>query len=225
MRIGSHHLRKILKMAVICLTACFVYLQHNALLAHEFSYPNLIHARIAVDPAFDREGTVDCYMEIFRPDVWQRYRNDEFELPARRKETLDMMGKSLKAFDAKETFTIRVKEEFQEYDTKRNAFAFRPISDTAFFTSKSGASCQSLPRELRVRFSNPAFMDGIPMSMEEGRAFLNSRKSSYGEVNRTVNVEFDIRAQKYDAPYLITEIVGARVLDDKGRVIHTYSGK
>lgn len=209
----------------MCLTACFAFLQHNAALAHEFSYPNLIHARIAVDPAFDREGVVDCYMEIFRPDVWQRYRSDEFELPARRKETLDMMDKSLKAFNVKETFLIRVNDEFQEYDTKRNAFAFRPLSDTAFFTSKSGASCQSLPRELRVRFSNASLIDGIPMAMEEGRAFLNARKSSYGSVNRQVGLEVNVRAVKYDAPYLITEIVEARVLDDKGRVIHTYTNK
>lgn len=218
-------LHRFMKYAVICLTAYFALIQHNAVLAHEFSYQNLIHARIAVDPAFDRDGAVDCYMEIFRPDVWQRYRNDEFELPARRKETIDMMGKSLKAFDVKETFLIRINDEFQEYDSKRSVFAFRPLSDTSYFTSKSGASCQSLPRELRVRFTNSALVDGIPMAMEEGRAFLNARKSSYGTVNRQIALEVNVRAVKYDAPYLLTEIVEAKVLDDKGRVIHTYTSK
>lgn len=192
--------------------------------AADFTYDSVLPVYLKLDSTLMPEDIVDGYMETYRPEVWSKFRNDEFELEEKREETLKMMKDRIASADAGEAFTIQTQFEFGDYDFKNEKFDFRPLADGLFF--KLAHCCTSLPRSIKVSFLNADLIDGIAMPKDQAKTFLNSRKSSGGYVDRSVLAKLSIVMKEVPARGdLKSEIQSVEIYNKDGRTLITKIAK
>lgn len=205
--------------------AAFVLLSGFSARAYELTYQNMLLATIKLDPSYDYENFVESYMQAFRPAVWQRSHNDEFEFNGKKAETLDMMKKAAASFNLDEPLVIHTNIQFGEYDFKKHEFALNPFSDTSFFPV--GYCCNTLPSQIRLFFENSEIINGLPMEEQAARSFLNLHKQ-YGNVNRQLVADVSIRLKSLKSEGgVVGEIVKVVIRDpmNKNAVIRTLPEK
>ena len=196
--------------------------------AKEFAYENMLYSWMKLDSYFDYESNVDCYMRMYRNEVWQRSREDEFLRQDKRDETIEMMKARVGEANLEDVYTVRTNKAFGDYDFDTNLFEFAPVSKTTYFYVRNNNSC-GLPSEIRVKFDNPEIIDGIAMSRDDAQALLTSRKR-YGDIDRNVSLEIDFVLQARDGRMVQAHILDARVLnsannrDLDGRTLAEYTG-
>ena len=193
--------------------------------AYDMTYQNLLIATMKLNPNFDYDNIVDSYMQDFRPTVWQQSHDDEFQRRGKEAETLVMMKKSAASFDLGDPIVVHTSIEFGKYDFKTHQFALNPFSASTFFPVDH--CCNSLPSQIRLFFSNPGLVDGLPMSEEAAQAFLDQHKQ-FGNVNRTLQAEISVRLTSVRADNEVVGEVIKVVLRDpmnKNEVIKVLSTK
>lgn len=208
-----------MKKIIFGLFVCITSFVPNAM-AHEFSWNDLMLAAIKVNPHFDYESNVESYMQIYMPDVWNRVKNDEFELHDKKAEAIKIMKERVEAFSLEEDFSIFVGIDFQDYDFEKNVFPVVKMNPNMFFRAHN-VRHGSFPFEYKVFFSNPQFFQDIQMSKDEAKGFVQSRKSSNGQVDRTLATELRFRVTKLKntRDELEAVIVGITTYRDKQQTI------
>ena len=111
--------------------------QANILMAHDLDWKSLLIASLNLRQGLDYDANVDSYMEAFRPDVWKRYRNDEFEMVGKRKETMELMKQAIAGFSLQETFVVRTSTEFGNYEFDSKSFPIVGWSESSYFYASS----------------------------------------------------------------------------------------
>jgi hypothetical protein len=184
--------------------------------AADFSYHLMLTDDSKLNRYFDFENSVDDFMQCFRRPLWERVRSDEFELQGKRAETLTIMKTEAASADLGEPVRIVTTVDFGDYDFARQRFALHPFTDATFFTATAPCSVSALPATIRVFFSNPGILDGLPMPAGKAKAFLDGRKSQVGSVDRRLEatVTFRVGRMKADGE-LVGEILKV-VLTDTG---------
>lgn len=184
--------------------------------AADFSYRLLLGDTAKLDKYFDYESAVDDYMQCFRNPLWTRVRGDEFQLQAKRAETLAMMRAEAAEADLGAPVQLVTDVTFGDYDFTRERFALRPLSDATFYNATAPCPVTVFPQSIRVFFSNPGILDGLPMPAARAKAFLDGRKNAYGTVDRTLQATITFRVTRLKATgELLGEIQGV-VLTDLG---------
>ena len=213
-----------MKKAHLLLVLCAVF-GINSAAAHELTWTNLMMAATKMQPHFDYEANVDSYMQLYRSDVWKRYRNDEFELQDKRDETIKIMKERISSFPLNEEFVINTTFEFGDYDFKNQVFPLNAIDETSYFYDREYSN-GSFPRTYKVFFSNPTKIGDIRMTKEDAKAFLNSRKSSGGHIDRTINAKLQLRITglKNNSDELIADLTHATIYRDRdgNKVLQKY---
>ncbi len=204
----------------------FVLGQSNGiLLAHDFNWKNLLLASLKLREDLDYDANIDSYMQIFRPDVWEHFRNDEFELVAKRKESMVLMKKQIANHSLQETYSIRATTSFKNYDFDLKSFPLEGWSETSFF-HESSYPHGTFPSSFKVYMTNPQVVDAIPMSEAQAREFVKARKNRNGDVNRTIYVLMNIRIIKLqeEPDNLVADITSCQVFTDLAftKLIHTF---
>lgn len=204
-----------MKRLVAALFLSITFLVPSAM-AREFSWDDLMLAAIKVNPHFDYESNVESYMQIYMPDVWNRVKNDEFELQDKRAEAIKIMKERVDAFSLEEDFSIFVGIDFQDYDFEKNVFPVVKMNPNMFFRAHK-VPHGSFPFEYKVFFSNPQFFQDIQMPKDEAKGFVQARKASNGQVDRTLATEirFRVTSLKNNRDELVAEIVGVTTYRDK----------
>src|SRR5262245_45924882 len=102
--------------------ACLVILAVVGLApAGSFNWDSMLLAWMKLDKDFDYNDTrVDAYMEIYREDVWNRVRNNEFRLKEEREKTTGIMKERLKGFSLDEDFRLKTVLTFGKYNSEKN---------------------------------------------------------------------------------------------------------
>lgn len=202
-------------MRCLVLSLCSLVLATNHAQAHDFHWKNLLLASLKLNESLDHEANVDSYMQVFRPDVWNRYHNDEFELLEKRKETLGLMAAEIKRFSLEQAFVVRTTTTFGTYDFAKQQYPIAGWNETSYFY-ESGYPHADFAGTIRVFFENPQAVVGIPMTAAAAREFLRGRKDRYGNIDRNVSVVLSVRILKFkDAPQdLLAEIQGGRIYAD-----------
>lgn len=194
--------------------------------AHDFNWKNLLMASLKLREGLDLEANVDSYMQVFRPDVWKRYHNDEFELRAKRKETMALMASTIERFPLDEAFVLRTTTTFGTYDFDKQEYPLAGWNETSYFY-EYGYPHGDFPSNIRVFFKNPQALKAVPMAEDAAREFLKLRKDRYGNVNRQLNVVLYVRVIEVKTPPadLLAEIQGGRIYADKNntQLIHEFS--
>jgi len=179
--------------------------------SHEFSWDNLMLSDAKLNPSFDYEVYVDAYMMRYRNPVWKKYKNDEFELEGKRQETIEMMKKRFDAFDINQEFVINTSFKFGKYDFKQQAFPLDGVSGNSYFhQSKRWYGESVFPYRYSVYFTNPEIMGTLPMEKSVAKAFIQTKKSQHGGVDRRLpaRIKFKIVQKRGEAEFdaNITEI-------------------
>lgn len=192
--------------------------------AADFTYNTVLPVYLKLDKTLMPEDIVDGYMQTYRPEVWAKYQNDEFELDDKRQETLKMMKNIIAAANPDETFTIQARFQFGEYNFSKEQFDFHPFAGGVFFPLDQ--CCSSLPRRIKVSFSNPDIVDGIPMKKAMAKQFLDSRKSSGGYVNRDILAKVKIRMLSVPTRgELVAQIEQVQLFSENGRSVIATLGQ
>lgn len=195
--------------------------------AHDFNWDNLMLAHSKLDPAFDYEVMVDSYMKVYRKPVWNRYKNDEFELESKRQETIEIMRKRISSFNLDEEFTIKTTFEFQMYDFKNEEFPLKKLSSNSYFhesNNKVHWSNSELGNTYSVFFDNTEIMKNLPMEKERAKLFIQNKKSSSGRINRRLPTDIKFKIIKHDNDYKLRAIITEITIHDNndGSPIHTF---
>ena len=194
----------------------FLLLSVTSSRAADFSYRLLLNDVAKLDKYFDYESAVDDYMQCFRNPLWTRVRADEFQLQAKRAETITMMKAEAAEADLAAPVQLVTDIAFGDYDFAKERFALRPLSDASFFTAPAPCLISVLPPAIRVFFSNPGILDGLPMPAAKAKAFLEGRKASYGAVSRTLEATITFRVTRLKATGELVGEIQKVVLTDLG---------
>lgn len=184
---------------------------------HKFDWDTLLAASIKLQKDFNYRANVDSYLQLFEPDVWDFVRNDEFELDAQRKKTIEKFQAEVERFSLDQDVALNTWLTIGEYNFETESFPVMNMSD-GYFWNKRRYSSGSFPRELRLYLTNHALLAELPMSPDEARAFLNRRKDRNGEVNRRIEVTLRIRFVKLkrrSQSDLLGEVQSARLFHNR----------
>ena len=184
--------------------------------AADFNYRLMLTDDAPLNKYFDYESSVDDFMKCFRGPLWTRVQNDEFQLQAKRAETLEQMRSEVASADLGAPVELVTNVQFGDYDFGKQRFALRPLSDASYYNVTAPCTVMSLPAEIRVFFSNPGILDGLPMSADKAKAFLDGRKTSYGAVDRTLQATITFKVTRMKADGELVGEIQKIVLTDLG---------
>ena len=203
-----------MKKLMLCALLFFTY--SSSILAHDLSWDNLMLASVKLQSNFDYEANVTSYMKLYRPDVWKKYRNDEFMFHDKKQETIEIMKKNFASFSLDEEFVTYTTLKFEDYDFSNEEFPVKSLSETTYF-SKSIWRSGSFPKTYKVFLTNPDKVKNLSMPKDRAREFLQSRKSKVtGRVNRKVylRLKFKVKSLKNGKDELLAEITEAKFYKD-----------
>ncbi len=185
----------------------------NALADHDFSWKNLMLASAKLNSSFDYETYVDSYMREYRSPVWKKYRNDEFQMHTKRKETIGMMKNEIEGFDLEEEFVINTGIDFGKYNFDAEEFPIDGVSPKSYFTQSNHAG--EFPYRYKVRFSNTAIFGNLEMNPEDAQAFVESRKNRYGNVDRELAAQLKFKiVERESQDMLVAEFTEVTLYED-----------
>lgn len=186
--------------------------------AYEFSYDTLLLAFMKLDKNFDFEEHADAYMQLYRPQVWNRVRNNEFELEAKRRETVGQMKERVGAFSLDRDIVLLTTLELGKYDLKRKSFPVLNMSETNYWNA-THYNDGSFPSRFRVFLANHALLAEVPMEVNQAQQFVRLRTDRWGDVNRNVAATIRLRIQRAKEPSgdLLGAIKSATLYADNNR--------
>lgn len=197
----------------------------SGLMAHELDWNSLLLASLKLRSGLDYDANVDAYMEVFRPDVWKRYRNDEFEMVTKRRETIELMKQAIASFSIEEDFVVRTSTRIGSYEFESKSFPLEGWSGSTYFYA-SHYPHRSFPSSIEVYMSNPNILKGFPMGEAQAKDFVRGRIDRQGDTDRTVYVKLHLRVTKVKAETkaLLAEISKYSIYADQGytKLLHSF---
>lgn len=206
---------KTLRIAIIFTLVCATASAEEP--TYKFDWDTMLAASVKLQPDFNYRANVDSYLRLFEPDVWDFVRNDEFELDAQRKKTIEKFQAEVERFSLDQNVALNTWLTIGQYNFDTESFPVMNMSDD-YFWNKRRYSSGSFPREFRLYLTNHALLADLPMSPDEARSFLNRRKDRNGNVNRRVEVTLRIRfvqLKRRSQSELLGEIQSARLFHDR----------
>ena len=200
------------------LAALFLLSALDGLSAANLSYNAVLPVYLKLNKYLVPEEFVDSYMKTYRSEIWERYKDDEFELDAKRQESFALMKDWIASADTAEQFTIETSMDFGEYDFNSQKFSFTPLRNGTYFSVKQ-SGWTDFPSEIKVFFENSSEIDGISMEKEKAKAFINSLRDDSGYVRRDLKAKITFHLTDVRA---VGEVVASiRSLE----LFHKYSGE
>lgn len=133
------------------------------------------------------------YMHNYNIETYKKYRNDEFEFQAKKKEQLDQIISNIEQIKDLEEYYIVTGSRFGEYDFDDESFSFRPLEESTYFRLHKGNiyACDkcNTDTEVNIFFNHTKEFTKFKMPSEEANNLVKSRKSSSGNVNRDVTIK------------------------------------
>lgn len=206
------------------LLAVVVVVQSGAVMAHDLEWNNLLLASLKLRPGLDYDANVDSYMEVFRPDVWKRYRNDEFEMATKRRETIELMKKAIESFRLEEDFVVRTTTRIGSYDFKSKKFPLEGWTESSYYYA-SNYPHGSFPNSIKVFMDNANIIKELPMDETQARDFVRGRIDRNGHSDRQIYVTLNLRITKAksDTDSLLSDITKFSIYADSGYTKLLYS--
>ena len=187
--------------------------------ANQFDAHTMWLAHMKLSSHFDYRANVDTYMKTQRRDVWRAYRNDEFELEAKRAETIEIMKERVDALDLHQDFEINTSVELGSYDFDAQEYPLKGPGRNSYYTCSMQRLFVMPPSFLycRVFFTNPEILGPLKMAKEEAKAFLSSRKDRYGQVERDLpaRIRFRVHSTHNDPGEFMATITSIDVFADR----------
>ncbi|WP_458118860.1 DUF4852 domain-containing protein [Mannheimia haemolytica] len=193
-----------------------------------FNYQNILMESLHFSENIELSSLAKDWLLYSDRNTYHKYQNDEFEF----QDKIEQAGKKLqklvddrKSEEAPVVFTIPVNSEFGNYDFEQGQFEYQPLMNGHMYIS-SNQYTENLPRKINLYVSNPEFIDGIPMGKDKTKDFLQKRKNSWGNINRSVILYVDVQFEKAEGLDNLTgKVLSYSVKDDKDKVIYSSHKK
>jgi hypothetical protein len=201
-------------LSIVIGVACCV----SSVQAHDFTWDTLLIAKMKLQPGFDYAAHVDPYMKVFRPNTWNRCRNNEFLLQDARKETIKLMQQRVKEFDLNEDIELNLTLTLGKYDFETSEFPVVEATGNRYWYVYR-YTVREFPRNLKVFLKNPERISKVPMPKDVANQFLQRRKDRYGNVSRRIVATVSCRIVKLKnaKDEFLVEVRSAKFFDDIGR--------
>ena len=178
---------------------------------------------------FSYEHSATDLMRIYYPDIYKKYRNDEFELASQRNDAVMKIKQRTDEFDENRVHIMYTNWDFGKYDFGNEEFPLDSLTPTARYRFKQNRvrmPSNSFPYEFSLYFTNPEIIGNLKMPPEEAKVFLQTKKRSSGSVNRKLPVIFYFKLVRLDEGKnsFYAEILDGEVYYGKkdNRVVKTF---
>ncbi|MEW5682373.1 MAG: DUF4852 domain-containing protein [Pseudomonadota bacterium] len=177
--------------------------------------------------SYDQNAT--DLMRIYYPDIYTKYRNDEFELASKRQAAVSKIKQTTEEFDETRVHQLFTEWDFGTYDFEKSEFPLDSLTTTTSYSFKQDSlrmPSNNFPREFRLYFTNPEVIGNLKMDPEAAKVFLQKKKNSRGTINRELPAMFYFKLVRLDEGEGIfyAEILDGEVYygkDDK-RVVKSF---
>lgn len=131
------------------------------------------------------------YAEYVETDVFKKYHNDEFEWEDQFAKIKENFDKKISDSGLNKEYTVATKIDFGKYDSEKGGYTVE-IPDSTFFPMEQmnwRAPFNSIIyKKIALKLDSLSSYNLIPMSKEDAKKLLDSRKSSSGNVDRSVMI-------------------------------------
>ena len=155
--------------------------------AYPFEYKTLYLITAKMNPLFDPDSSVDDFMQLFRPTVYNKFHGDEFAFKQKEQDTLPVMKSMIDGYDLTQPIVITTHFQVGSYDFNNHRFPIVSF-DTQYFFVASQTCCNTIPQSIRYYLSNWTEVGGVPVPEAVGKAFVERNKVPNG-INRQVVAE------------------------------------
>lgn len=144
------------------------------------------------------------YAKSFERAIYDKYNNDEFEWDEQFTTIKQSLKNKIDQADLDSTYTIVTSVEFGDYDFTNEGFpvsigegTFFPFEHFDNWTSITSGS--TLDKKIALKLDSFEKYNFLAMPKAEGKAFLQSRKSNSGYVNRDITLQITYKIAKFDS--------------------------
>ena len=144
------------------------------------------------------------YAKTFESDIYNKYKNDEFEWDEQFSNIKDSLKTKVENADMDSVYSISTSVQFGDYNFANEGFNVT-IGEGTFFPFDRFENWFYLERgsifQKRMALKLDSFekYNFIGMPKAEAKTFLQSRKDSYGNVNREVTVQIKYKLASFDS--------------------------
>ena len=174
-------------IAVLSIAAGFEVLAIRAACAYPFEYKTLFLITAKMNPLFDPDSSVDDFMQLFRPTVYNKFHGDEFAFKQKEQDTLPVMKSMIDGYDLKQPIVITTHFQVGNYDFDNKRFPIVNFDSQYFFQAGQNC-CTTIPQSIRYYLSNWTAVGGVPVPEAAAKAFVE-RNKVVGGINRQVIAE------------------------------------
>lgn len=172
--------------------------------AINFNWKNMLPAYMHFDREFNSSKYVDRYISAFYPNVWNKVKNDEFEINKARNKFAVELNDLREDFNKSNIFVTKVRVHVEKYDFSNRRFPISKgsqeqpdfsLDELSILTNLPSAAGHILertapfPYRFKVSFikqKNNLPLSYIPISPTDAEKFIKSRKRQNGFVDRSV---------------------------------------
>ena len=193
-------MKKSLLVGLLILTSvCFIFGQAKTLDANNGMYIYLNGSKTTLT-----EDEYLSYAKSIGYSVYNKYKNDEFEWYDQFQTLKQKLDDSVANADLTSTYTIVTSVNFGDYDFSQGGFPVA-IGEGTFFplgTVDKGwnADYKSIfTKTIALKLDAFDSYNFLEMEKDAAKTFLQSRKNSYGNVNREITLEITYKIASYDS--------------------------
>jgi hypothetical protein len=121
---------------------------------------------------------------------WRRVQNDEFELEDAKQWAFKQLVKKLdraKPIDKNAEYDLYLNIKFTKYDFKLERFPVEALSADSYMSYSAKGEFVQRYANSKLSFENiDESINFIPMKKEEAKNFIKSKKSKYGDIDRSI---------------------------------------
>lgn len=193
------------------------------LFAKDFTAENMFLSFAKLKTDYDYEKYGEGLTIGFRRDVWNKYRNDEFEINDKIAETIAMVKKRVSEFSLDGEYTIHTTFRFEDYDFTNEMFPLDSLTKESYYHPDGSAFSGRLiewhgteTTNFYVFFENTDVIGNLDMPKDIAKQFLQSRKRG-SNVYRKVPAQLKFKIVKLgdEDSVLIAKLTSVEIYDDE----------
>ena len=194
-------MKKILSIGLlILLSVSYIFGQDKVMNADAgfFIYLNGSKTKITEDDYL-------IYAKGFEEENYNKYRNDEFEWHEQFQIMKKNFDKKIQEADLSSTYTIVTSVDFGDYDFTNEGFPVSISADTFFPLGKNSSywvrsnSGTVFSKQTALKLNDFHKYNFFKYAKNDAKTFLQTRKNSYGNVDRSVTLMISYKVASYDS--------------------------
>lgn len=149
------------------------------------------------------------YAKTIENDVWEKYHNDPFEWDEKFAECKKNFDSKVENVNLEQEYVLSTVIELGDFDFENlgykvsipegTYFPMKKVSTTGSWTDAYPGDDSYFINNIGLKIQDLTKYNFVPMSKDDGKKFLQSRKNSYGNINSKVTIFFKYKLASFDS--------------------------